>query len=242
MKIKVLLIFSILSVLLSPTISAQLIDREAQDVTGKKFDSQIKHFQLKSKKQKNLAWILLGSSVVISAVSSSTDGYGNVNNNEALAVIANVASIASIPMFFSASNNKNKAQLIRFQKEIAFASSDSMKKYYTQDAAEYFLGKASGNTTAAVILSAVGGALIVAGISHNTRNDYFTDDIIKVLYTAAGITIGGLSIPFYVRASNLRRTANVILRTGRIPRTDVSSISPVVNVGQYVAVGIRVHL
>ena len=248
MKLIPLFILSILAMLFSVKVSAQTDTRNSATFSQKDFDKQINHFEIKSKNQKKLAWILLGGGFLLNAASSAlvSDNYsGTTSGYETVSAISSIATIVSIPLFFSASGNKNKSQLIRFERDVAMASSDSMKRIYLEDAAEYFSDKARSNKTTAIILSAVGGAFIVAGITHSGRNNYnddIIDNLVGLLYTTLGVTIGGLSIPFYVRGGHLNRTARTILRTGRIPKSDLGYITPYVSGGQYVSAGIRVQL
>ena len=247
MKTRTHLLFALAATIFCNSVSAQLNNGASVNNPQNKFDQQINHYFERGKKQKKIAWILLGGGMVLNAASSGlvANSSGNTSGYEFLSSIGSLATTASIPLFFSASGNKNKGQLVYFEKNVAMASSDSLKKVYLEDAVEYFSAKARGNTTTAIIFSAVGGAFIVAGIAQAGSDNYsflFSNELATLLLVASGISFGVASIPFYIRGSHLKRTANAILRTGRIPKADFSSISTSQYGGQFVALGIRISL
>ena len=246
MNTKALLLLPIIAILFSTNVYAQDGNRNADNFSQEKFDNQIKHFLDKSKKQKKLAWILLGSGTALSIISSAIvdDNYtGYASGYQVVSSLGSLATLSSIPLFFSASNNKNKSQLVYYAKMISTASSDSLKKIYLEDASEYFASKARGNTTTGIILSAIGGVFIVSGLTYSSNNNgfFFGDGFARVLLVLSGISFTGASIPFYLRGSNLKRTSNSILKSGRIPMAYYGSITPMVSVGKYVGLGVRVQ-
>lgn len=247
MKRKTILLVSVFMLFLNVDIFAQNNEPYSEVPPAQKFDLEMKHFLSKSKKQKTTAWLLLGGGIVLNSIGSANDvdAYGNSRGYQVMSTIGGLATIGSIPLFFASSKNKNKAQLAFYGRNMALAATDSIRKIYLDDAFEYLDGKAQGNKTTAIILSAVGGAFVIAGIavaSGGSSDDFLFDrQLSAALYTSSGIVFGLLSIPFYVRAGQLHRTANGILRTGRLPGASLSQISPYINVGQYAEVGIRVH-
>lgn len=213
------------------------------------FDAQIRHYQLKSRRQKTLAWVLLGGgfgvSMLAPAIANDNTGTSNdAGGTEVLAAISSGAVIASIPLFFASSANRDRAQMIFFQKHLYLAANDSIRRIYLDEAVNYFNRKGSSNKVAAVVLSIAGGAFIAGGLAISSRNDAgtvgrFIDDGFKVAMISSGIATGVLSIPFYIRAASHRRTVNSILRNGRIPTPDLT-ISPTISAGaNYLAFGIR---
>lgn len=226
-------------------IFAQIGKNNSVKFPSGQFDQQIEHYLKKSKKQKTIAWFLLGGGLVINSIGSSLENNSyNPQGYEVFSTIGGLATIGSIPLFFAASNNKNNAQLVFFQKNIAMASSDSMKNIFVQDAFEYFNGKAKVNKTTAIVLSAIGGGFVVGGIiaSAGNHEDYFFSSGFEGLILAsAGITCGLISIPFFVRGAHLKNRARMIMRTGRIPNLDLSSISPSIHAGRYVTLGLAIN-
>lgn len=125
------------------------------------------------------------------------------------------------------------------------ATSDSMRKIYLEDSFEYFSAKSRGNTTTAIIISAIGAAFLVAGIAESGNDDsryFFSSGFNSLIYTSMAVSFGIISIPFYVRGAHLKNTARAIIRTGRIPNPDFGSISPSLQFGKYVAIGVSIRL
>lgn len=248
MLIKTLFSLAILMLTVNSNISAQNIHADSTNFSQQKFDEQIDHFLKKSKNQKTIAWVLLGGGTLLNGVGSNLADNNfpeNYNGYQLLSSIGELASLASIPLFFSASKNQNKAHLVDFEKDFHFATSDSMRKIVIQDASEYFSAKAKSNTTTGIVLSALGGGLIIAGIieSGNHRDDdYFFGDLDELIYITGGVVLGAISIPFYIRGANLKRTANVILKTQRIPKSKLTTSSGLSSGPQMVAVGIMIPL
>lgn len=210
-----------------------------------KFDKEIQVHLKKYRSQKTVAWILLGSGLGLNTISASMVNDINYDNGayRVLSTMSGLATMGSIPMFFIATNNKNKAQMLSFKKKFELAPTDSMRKLIVEDAAEYFSARASANKTPAIILSAAGGAFIIAGIaSVNSNNGFWDEALIAPLYIASGITIGLLSIPFYIRAAQHQKTARMLLRTGRFPVTDIGTARPVIKTGRQVSIGIAFQL
>lgn len=240
----------IFGMLFSGSAFSQLYSRTEDFSNPKRLEDQLQVYLLKSKKQKTTAWILLGGGVLASSVASSIS-VNSVNNESTAGVIqtlSGLAELASVPFFFASSKNKNKARMLGFQLELLEANSDDEKKIILDDAAQYFTSKAGTNRTTAIVLSVSGGALVVAGLAtvgRNNRDDYdrvVNDFLVGPLLISAGISFAALSIPFYVRAAHLKRTANSIISTGRIPRPDMT-LSPSLKFGNnYVGVGLNIQL
>ncbi len=245
MKIKTLLLTVFIFFFLSK-ISAQISKNNSVKFSSGQFDEQIEHYLKKSKNQKTIAWILLGGGIAINSIGSSlvSNSYNSSQGYETLSTLGGLATFGSIPLFFAASNNKSKAQLVYFEKNIAMATNDSAKNIYLQDAIEYFNSKANANKTTAIVLSAIGGGFVIGGIiaAAGHHSDYFFSDGFEgLILTSAGITCGLISIPFFVRGAHLKNKARMIMRTGRIPHLDLSSISTSIQAGRYVALGISIN-
>jgi hypothetical protein len=80
----------------------------------------IKSLFLKSKKQKSIAWILLGSGLGIAAIGgivqlnheySRAGGFNFDFTGAGIAVGGGIIALSGIPLFISSSNNKKKAEL-----------------------------------------------------------------------------------------------------------------------------------
>lgn len=214
------------------------------------FDQKIQKFTIKSKQQKKTAWILLGGGLAVNTLGSVLLGNSTGSSGSAatLTEIGSLATIASIPFFFASSKNKNKAQLYYFAKNISLAPTDSIRHIYLEDAEEYFKSKAASNRITAIILSGGGAALLLAGVLYQPRDrgdvasQLFEDFAVQPLLIVSGISMGVMSIPFYVRAGKHSRTAKMILRTGRIPDPELG-FAPTFHAGKhYVAVGFNVQL
>lgn len=229
---------------------AQIAGVPRQNISGEKFDEQINVLLKKSNKQKKFEWIFLGGGLALNVISTSIADAGTEENSgvEVLSGLSGIATIGSIPLFFAASRNKNKAQFLYFKKNFTLATSDSVRKIYLEDATEYFSGKARANTTTAIIISVVGGALVIAGIAFSANNGqddtvgFFDLDFAGLAFIASGVSVGALSIPFYVRGGRLKRTAKMILRTGRFPTMEFGNISPTIRMGRQLSIGIAVQL
>ncbi len=215
----------------------------------KRMDNQIQSFQLKSKRQKTLGWILLGGGLGLNIIGSSVqngDVDGTSNAGQILAGVGGASIIASIPVFFSSSKNKNRAQMVYFQKNIDLAQSDSSRRIILDDAIRYFKSKESSNKITAIVLSAAGAGFLIGGITMSPKDnsDVFSgifNDFFKSLLIISGATYGILSIPFYVRAAEHRHTANSIIKNGRVP-DPVLSISPTMHAGtNYFALGFKMN-
>lgn len=247
LKTKILLLVSILVIIFSGNVSAQLTNESSVPFSQKHFNEQMNRYFDKSKKQKKIAWILLGGGLVMSATSSALLGKnsGNSSGYDLLSSLGGTVTAASIPLFFVASKNKDKGQLVYFESKVAMASSDSLKKIYLKDAAKYFSAKAKVNTTTAVILTSIGGAFVVAGIAQaGSDNNSFllSNELATVLLVAVGISFGVASIPFYTKGAYHKRTANAILRTERIPTPEFNAISSSSYSGRQIAFGLRIQL
>ncbi len=253
MRLKLLSLLVVFTAGFSGTLKAQIDSLPNERHLSTNFDQQINHYLKKSKNQKKLAWIFLGGGMALEIVGSSLADQGNDINPsggyQVLSTVGGLASIGSIPLFFAASKNKNKAQSFYFQKSIAMAATDSLRRIYTEDAADYFKTKARANTTTAIVMSAVGTAALIGGIATaNNNNDddvfdaVFGNSITGIFLVTTGVLLDVLSIPFYVRGAQLRNNAKVILRTGRIPNVDLGSVSPTIKAGQYVAIGVAIQL
>lgn len=215
-----------------------------------KFNEQINHYLKKSKNQKTLAWIFLGGGLVINTVGQSLlySDYEMNSGGEALSSIGSLATIASIPLFFAGSKNKHKAQLVFFKKEFAMAGSETERKAIIDEAGDYFTGKARANTTTGIVLNAAGAAFVIGGIAlagGNDSNDQgwvFGDEFLGAAYIGAGIVVAAVSIPFYVRAAHHKRTAKMILKSGRFPTMEVGTIRPLLKAGKQVELGVAFQL
>lgn len=244
-------LFLIISFILSfaPICTAQDNISHSDHFSSKKIDAEMQQYLLKSKRQKRMAWILLGGGIVVNSIGSSiavNSAYDASGAYDALSTIGGLATIGSIPLFFASSKNHNKARLLNYQKSILETPDDSTKRIYLEDASEYFIRKGTANSITGIALSAVGGAFLVAAIAESGKSDdqgfIFGSGFNTLVYTSMAISCGLISIPFYVRAANLRGTARTILRTGRIPNMDFSSVTPVLKGGQYVAIGVNIPL
>lgn len=215
-------------------------------------DNQIDHYLKKSRNQKKLAWIFLGGGLGLNLIGSSlaTSNYrSDYTGYDVISGIGSLAAYGSIPLFFASSKNKNKAQILYFQKSMTNAATDSLRRIYAEDAAEYFNSKARANTTAAIVMTAVGTAMIIGGavaISNNnsdgTVNDFFNDAFAGPLLVVTGVVVDLVSIPFYVRAARHRNNAKMIMKTGRMPTVGVGAVTPTIHSDRYVAVGIAIQL
>lgn len=252
MKVKPLFLLLIFIITITAESFAQIDILPHERFSQTNFDNQINHYLKKSRNQKRLAWIFLGGGMAVNLVGSSLAYSSNSmdpSGYEVISGIGGLATYASIPLFFASSKNKNKAQLLYFQKSIAHASTDSIRRIYVEDAAEFFKGKARTNTTTAILLTAVGTAAIIGGaiaISKNNADDGLDEFVVDVytgpLLVVTGIVVDLVSIPFYVRAARHRNIAKMIMRTGRIPNIGVGAVTPTINTGRYVAVGVAIQL
>lgn len=225
-------------------ISAQNLNRDSIE-TSQYLDKKFKVFLQKSKEQKKLAWILLGSGISLNLLNTMVNGSSDNTGADFILEAGALATSASIPLFFSASNNMNKARLVYFEKKLTMASSDSLRKIYLKEAANYFSDKAKANFITAVILSAAGGVFIVAAANTNSSDNsgnFLFVNWAPLFYAVAGIAVVIASVPFYIRGANLQKTAKVILRTERIPTAGLMYSSYKRNRPQIVAVGIRIPL
>ncbi len=216
-------------------------------------DNQINHYLKKSKNQKKLAWIFLGGGLVGNVVFSSMANSRNYEDTRSgpsvLYGISGLAMISSIPLFMASSKNKDNAQLLTFQKNIAAATSDSMKHMYVEQALDYYKGKEKGNKVAAIVLTSAGAAMILGGlltnVDHNSEDGIFGNFFEQGFRTAmivSGAGVAALSIPFYVKAAKFKNSAKMILRTGNIPSVEIGKVSPSIHSGRYVALGIAIQL
>lgn len=245
MKRKTLFLLSIFIFFFLGKASAQINENYPKQFSREKFDEQMDYYLNKREIQNKYASMLLGGGLVVNII-GITVADNHPGADEVLSSIGGFATAASILLFSAASKNKNKAQMVYFQKNIAMAASDSLKKLYLGNAVEYFNAKARGNTTAAIVLSILGGGLIVVGVASFNQFDniegIFSDLLLTPLFILSGISLGLISIPFYVKGTHFKRTANMILRTGRIPNPGIGSIAPFVRTGRYVAIGIKIQL
>ena len=162
-----------------------------------------------------------------------------------LTEVGTLATATSIPLFFSAFDNKNNARLVLFEKNVAMATSDSLKTIYINDAANYFSDKSKINLITAVVLSASGTALIIAAIGANANansNNLAAGIGYPLLYGIGGIAFAIASVPFYMRSAHLNKTAKIILQTQSIPNPDFGTKSLYSGRRQNIALGIRIFL
>ncbi|MCC7400359.1 MAG: hypothetical protein IT214_02645 [Chitinophagaceae bacterium] len=215
------------------------------------YDTQMQYFLAKSKMQKKTGWMLFGSGMAVNLIGTSI--YSNNQGGEAgLNIISGISEagiISGIAFFFASAKNKERAQLIYFTKNVETANSEEIRLRYLREASEYFKSKSRGNLAAAIVLSAAGAACITGGVviihNANDRNnvvELFGDAFAGTMLFVSGIGIGAFSIPFYIKSARQRRTAEMILRTGRIPHPVITS-SPPFNTGRYYySAGIRISL
>lgn len=251
MRIRTYVLLGLFSFSAFGKVYAQNNDLAKKEASVEAIENQINAYMKKSRSQKKIAWILLGGGMGLYIVSASVIKDDPMGNNSGIAVISGVsglATIGSIPLFFAASRNKNKAQLLSFKKGFEMATTDNDRKIYLDDATDYFSGKAKANSTTGIVLTALGGATVIAGliISGNDESDGFSnavnDLVISPAYIVMGICFGALSIPFYVRAARLKRTAKMILKTGRFPTMELGYFSPTIRMGRQLSIGIAVQL
>lgn len=226
------------------SIFAQVPTDSANAQMSHRYEDQIQHYLLKNKNQKRLAWIFLGGGALLNAVASSANSNGdNISAQGIISGVGGLAEIASIPLFFSAAKNRDRARLVNFQKNIASAASDSLRQIYVDDAVSYFRGKASSDRVTAFVLSGIGTGMLIAGAFHGTNeNDFFLNNWFSAMMIITGVTADLISIPFFVRAGSNSRLAKDILRKGSVPDPKFVLYPSIQSGHKYLMMGIHIPL
>lgn len=243
------LISALLSFCFSFYSFAQVYNNDPGSKAVHDYDEQIQYLLTKSKKQKKTGWILFGSGMAVNLIGSSI--YSNSQgNNAGVSIVSGISSasvFSGIAFFFAAARTKEKAQQLYYEKNVKTATSEEMRQRYLQEANSYFMAKAKGNTTAAVLLTSLGAAFTISGIIilKNAEHsegflEIFNNSFTGSLLFVTGISMAVASIPFYVKASRQRRVARMILETGQIPHPSITT-APQININhQYVSLGIHI--
>ncbi|HRN73162.1 MAG TPA: hypothetical protein PLM81_08540 [Ginsengibacter sp.] len=210
------------------------------------------HFT-KGKKQKVAAWIMLGAGAAADIIGSSLNNNDNStsSNSNAGATIAGLGALSmvgSIPVFFSASKNSMKSRLAQFEKSIETAANENDRKEIVNDVVSHLQGRATANRIPAIVLSAGGGVLAVVGIivsGNRDRDNYegwFTGNVWGPVLIVSGISYAAISIPFYVRAGQYKRSASRVLESGKVPDA-LFTISPAIHAGpNYAGIGMNISI
>lgn len=242
--------FSVIVVSIPFIGSAQLNNPAKNQLNSNdQLNDQIQLYLNKSKKQNRIGWILLGGGFGTSVIGNSLTNYtgadGKRNNGGAvLTTIGGAAIIASIPVFLAASRNRNRARLASLKMEIDAAPTDSIRHIYIENAVNYNRKRSRGNLTAAVILTAAGATVFTTGLlfkSHRDAGGYWVDEVLgRPLLLGTGLTIGALSIPFYIKAAQYKKDMQFLITTSRVPSPEFSS-SPIIGTGnKYLALGLKI--
>ncbi|MCO6498630.1 MAG: hypothetical protein J5I50_13330 [Chitinophagaceae bacterium] len=204
-----------------------------------KLEQQIDIGLQKSKKQKRLAWILLGggaaTTIIGNAVLTNNDNPSSDRGTGAAVVFTGLGSaawVASVPVFFSSSKNGMKARLAEFEKNIETAATQSDRQRKIDNAVIYLKGKSKPNNIAGIALLAVGGISVVSGIGVASKHSGSSvgDFLERGWGTAliiSGVSFGALSIPFFVRGSQYKHAAQHLEQSGNIPDA-LFTVSPAI--------------
>lgn len=199
-------------------------------------DRQIQSYLSKSKKLKTAGWITLGGGYLgIGLVS----GLAATGRGQDIILISgwSAADIATNILFFKASAYKNQAKLLGIERDLALFNDEKMREKIFLDGAQYFKDRAAANRLPAIILSGIGG-IVSIGLLASTQG---TNDPYANIVIAGGLAYIASSMPFYIRAAQLTKTANS-LKHGILPQARQYELSPVISTnGKSAQVGFRVR-
>lgn len=198
-------------------------------------DRQIQSYLSKNKKLKTAGWITLGGGYLGIGLIS---GLAPTARGQDIILIGGwpAAAVATNILFFKASAFKNQAKLIKIERDLALVNDEKMREKIFLNGAQYFKDRAGANRVPAIILSGIGG-IVSVGLLTSTQG---TNDPYANIVIAVGLANIASSVPFYIRAAQLTKTANSLKR-GILPQTRQYELSPVISTnGKSVLVGFRV--
>jgi hypothetical protein len=216
---KYLLLFSLVFILINPSVFSQVIDDPA---TMNMSRIEMGNFYLgKAKKQKRTAWILVGASVA-SAFAAGAIMANNIDNDEAgigLLLISTGTMIASWPTFARGARSSGMAEMLLTE------PGQNPDKNYINSLAVSYQKKAKTNTIIAWTML-IGGVIAVYSSAWEGSE--------ALAYIGLAATYG--SIPVFAAAAKNKGRVSVLVRNQSIPVSHMSG-SPM-----YRSVGVSIPI
>jgi hypothetical protein len=121
----------LLLLLLMGTAGGSLQAQRQTETSKSLSDRDLGLYYLKqNKKQKTIAWILLGGGLIVEFIGSaqySNDIFSESSDGEALMIIGSLSTIASVPLFISAAKNKGRAEILLRNQNIPISRSSGTR-------------------------------------------------------------------------------------------------------------------
>lgn len=199
------------------------------------YDAQIKTYLDQSKKLRTAGWIALGGGFIATGIATAIAPTAQAQDIILFGGFSSVAT-ATYLLQFKASSKRNHAKLLEIQRDLGLVSDEAEREQIFSGGALYFKKKVTANRIPAIILSGMGGIVIIGMLtSPNGTHDP---------YASASIPIGlaniAASIPFYIRAAQLSRTSKS-LKQKQLPHLKIQELSPTISTNRKaVLIGFRI--